>query len=90
MSDIQKWNNDSHIKLTGISGHLWLAIAHLEQYKRELPIDSNEHHQIACSLRHAKRALVAYSLTRHSQQVSQEITELDLQEDDKIRLLDRS
>lgn len=64
---IQKWNDDSHIKLTEISGHLWLAIANLEQYKRELPEDCNEHHRISCTLHHVKKALVVYSLTNHAQ-----------------------
>lgn len=77
MSDIQKWNKHSHIKLTDVSGHLWLAIANLEQYKRELPTDCNEHHQISCTLRHVKKALVVYSLTRHSQ------------EEDKLSLSDK-
>jgi hypothetical protein len=78
VSNIQKWNDRSHIKLTEISGYLWFAIASLEQYKSELPTNCNEHHQITCAIRHAKKALVVYSLTRHSQ------------EKDKVRLLDES
>lgn len=66
VADIQRWNKKSHIQLTEVSGHLWLAIAHLEQYKQEMP-DCIEKHQIIVALSHAKKSLVAYSLTRHSQ-----------------------
>ncbi|GBE90846.1 hypothetical protein [Nostoc cycadae] len=54
-----------HIKLTDISGNLWLAIAHLEEYKSELP-QCIEKHRITRTIAQIRKALVFYGYTRHS------------------------